>query len=75
MVECEDGSKNWVPLEDIKISNNIEVEEYATGNRIEEEPDLKLWVKDVLMRRNCIIEKFKYKYWCTTHNFGVDVPK
>ena len=59
MVECEDGSTNSVPLEDIKISNNIEVEEYATGNRIEEEPDLKLWVKDVLMRRNCIIGKFK----------------
>ena len=30
---------------------------------------------DVPRRRNKIIAKVKAKYWCTTHKFGIRVPK
>ena len=74
-VEWKDGSVSWVPLKDLKASNPIELAEYAVANNIEEEPAFKWWVKNTLRNRDRIISKVKAKYWCTTHKFGIEVPK
>ena len=75
LVEFKDGSSKWVKLKHLKASNPVELAEYAVSNGIEEEPAFKWWVKDVLRRRDRIVSKVKSKYWRTTHQFGIRVPK
>ena len=74
-VEWKDGTTDWVPMNELKASNPIELAEYAVANRIVEEPAFAWWVSDVLKRRNHIISKVKSKYWKTTHKFGIKVHK
>ena len=75
LVKWKDISSIWIPLKYLKVSNPVELTEYAAGNRLDVEPAFKRWVRYVLRRRNIIIAKAKAKYWCTTHNFGTQVPK
>ena len=75
LVEWKDGSSQWIPLKDLKVSNPIELAEYSVANKIDKEPAFNWWVKEVLRRRNRIISKVKAKYWRTTHKFGIRVPK
>jgi hypothetical protein len=75
LVEWKDGSSSWVPLKELKLSNPVELAEYAIANGIEHEPAFHWWVKHVLRRRDRIIAKVKTKYWRTTHKFGIRIPK
>ena len=75
LAEWKDGSYSWIPLQDLKAPNPVELAEYAAGNCLDIEPAFKWWVRDVLRRRNIIIAKVKAKYWRTTHKFGIRVPK
>ena len=70
-----DGSSTWVPLKDLKVSNAVELAEYAVANNIADEPAFNWWVKNTLKKRDIIISKVKSKYWRTTHKFGIRVPK
>jgi hypothetical protein len=74
-VEWRDGTASWVPLKDLKESNPIEVAEYATTNKIAEEPAFSWWVHHVLRKRNRIISKVKTRYWSRSHKFGIELPK
>ena len=75
LLEFNNRSTDWIPLKDLKNSNQIEIAEYAVANRIANEPALIWWVPHVLRKRNRIINKVKGRYWRTTHKFGVRVPK
>ena len=59
----------------MKNSKPIKLSNYYVANNIYQEPDLKLWDGYLLRKINRVINKFKNKYWNTTHNFGVRVPK
>jgi hypothetical protein len=61
-------------LKDLKVSNPIELAEYAVANHIAEELAFKWWVSHTLRKRNRIISKVKSKYWKTTHKFGGKLP-
>ena len=74
-VEWKDGTTDWVPMNELKASNPVELAEYAIANKIAEEPAFAWWVPDVLRKRNRIISKVKSKYWKTTHKFGIEIPK
>ena len=75
LVEWKDGSSSWVSLKDLKVSNAVELAEYAVANNIDDEPAFNWWVKRTLKKRDMIISKVKTKYWKTTHKFGIRVPK
>ena len=45
------------------------------ANGMEEDPVLKWRVKDVLKKRDSIIEKEKSNYWQKSHKFGIIIPK
>ena len=62
-------------FKDLKESSPIEVTYYSVVNRIVEEPAFKWWVPHTIRKRNQIISKFKSRYWQTTHNFGIRLPK
>ena len=73
-VSWKNGETFWVPLKDLKESNQIELAEYAVANRIDGEPAFKWWCKDVLRRRNRYVAKVKGRYWKTSHKFGIRLP-
>ena len=75
LVEWKDDSADWVPLKDLKQSNPVELGEYAMKNEISDGTEFRLWVKYTLRRKDIIINKVNYKYWLTTHTFGIRVPK
>jgi hypothetical protein len=75
LVLWKDKSTSWVKLKDLKESNPVELAEYAVANRIAEEPALKWWVSNTLLKRNRILSKVKKKYWWTTHKFGYGLHK
>ena len=74
LVEWKDGSVDWVPLKDLKQSNQVELDEYAVSNEIIDEPAFNWWVKETLRHIDMIISKVKYNYWRTSYKFGVRVP-
>jgi len=43
-------------LKDLKVSNPVELAEYAVANKIVEEPAFAWWVQQVLRRRDRIIK-------------------
>jgi hypothetical protein len=46
---------SWVKLKDLKVSNPVELAEYAVANQIAKEPAFKWWVSNTLCKWNCII--------------------
>ena len=74
-VEWRDGTTAWIPLKELKASNPVELAQYAASNKLLEEPAFAWWAKDVLRRKDRIIQKVKSKYWSRTHKFGVELPK
>mmetsp|Transcript_15996 Transcript_15996/g.23839 ORF Transcript_15996/g.23839 Transcript_15996/m.23839 type:complete len:1130 (+) Transcript_15996:7540-10929(+) len=74
-VEWKDGSTSWVPLKDLKVSNPLELAEYAINNKIDREPAFHWWVRDVAKKRDRMIGKIAKKYVKTSHKFGIRVPK
>jgi hypothetical protein len=50
LVQWKDGSISWENLKDLKVSNAVEVAEYAIAKRLVEEPAFKWWVPHVLRR-------------------------
>lgn len=75
LVEWKDGTSSWVPLKDLKVSNPLELAEYAMSNNLENEPAFKWWVQHTLKTKDRIIGKVQSKYWRTTHKFGIRIPK
>ena len=69
-----DGSAGWVPLKDLKVSNPVEVAEYAVAHDLDQMPCFKWWVRSVLRKRDRIIKKVKTRYWKRTHKFGIELP-
>ncbi len=74
LVTWVDGSANWVPLKELKISNPVEVAEYAKSNGIDTHPCFNWWVPHVLKKRDRIVSKVKTRYWKRTHKYGVRLP-
>ena len=55
LVEQKYGSVDWVPLEDLKKSNPVELEEYEVENEISDDPVFSWWVKETLRCQDMII--------------------
>ena len=69
-----DGNKEWVPLQEVKDSNPIELAEYVRAKRLHEEPAFQWWVPNVLQQREAIVSKVKART-ITSHKYGVEIPR
>ena len=74
-MEWKDGSVDWVPLKDLKQSNQLDLAEYVMANDISDEPAFNWWVKETLQHIDRIISKVKSNYFSTSHKFRIQVPK
>lgn len=74
-VAFKDGTECWLPMNEVRQSNPIELAEYAVQRGIADDPPFAWWVPHTLRTRRRMISKIKSKYWRTTHKFGIKVPK
>jgi hypothetical protein len=74
-VAWKDGSTSWVKLSDLKESDPLKVAEYATANKLDQEPAFVWWVPFVLKKKSRIIAKFKSRYHRREEKFGIPLPK
>ena len=75
LVSWKDGLlSDWMPLKEPKDSYPVQIAEYATANKIANEPAFNWWVHTVLRKRNRIVAKVK-RYWRVTHKFGARLRK
>ena len=70
----EDGSSSWIPLNEIKEANPIEVAEYASAQEISEEPAFAWWVTKVPKRRDKVIKQVKSRVLKKGMKFGILIP-
>jgi hypothetical protein len=62
-------------MNEVRMSNLIELAEYAVMNRIAKEPAFTWWVPHALCTRQTMISRVETKYWQTTHKFGIELPQ
>jgi hypothetical protein len=74
-VTWKDHSTSWIPLKDLKISNPLQVAEYALAHDIAGEPALAWWINDRLKHQDCIISAVGHCYIKKTHKFGIELPR
>ena len=75
LFQRKDGSNDWIALKDPKDSNPIEVAQYELNKKLSDEPAFDWWINTIRKQKKRLIKKVKYKYWMTTHKFGVRIPK
>ena len=73
-VAWQDGTTDWLPLEDLKKSNHVEVAEYASARKIDNEVAFNWWVPYVLKKREAIISQVTSRIRKTSHKYGIEVP-
>ena len=71
----KDGSTSWEPLRNLKESNPVQVAEYATANKIEDEAAFAWWVPYTLKKRDRIISSVKCHNVKRNNKFGIEVPR
>jgi hypothetical protein len=74
-VRFKDDSLVWLPMNEVRQSNPIELAEYAVQRGIANDPSFAWWVPHTLRCRRRMISKVKSKYWVATHKFGNELPK
>ena len=57
LLELKDGSVDWVPLNNLKHSNQVELAEYDIGNKMSDEPAFIWLVKETLHHQYRIIPR------------------
>jgi hypothetical protein len=78
LVQWKDGTRQWIPLIDLKESNPVDVAEYAIARGIDDEAAFAWWVSYVIKKKAAIISAVKSrvgKKSKTTHKFGIEVPR
>ena len=76
LLQWKDGTRQWIPLKDIKESNPVDVAEYAISRGIDDEAAFAWWVHYVVKKKAAIISAVKARGTKrkTTHKFGLEVP-
>jgi hypothetical protein len=69
LIEWKDGTKDLLPLKDLKDSYPVQVTEYAVTNKIVEQPAFAWRVPYVLRKQERIIQKAKSWYWKPTNKY------
>ena len=77
-VEWRDGSTTWIPLKELKETNPVEVSQYASDNRIIDQPAFDWWCPDLLKKRSRLIKATKAakkRHLRTNFKFGIELPR
>ena len=75
LVAWRDGSESWIPLNEMKQSNPIEVAEFAVAQNIQDEPAFSWWVPYILRKRDNIVSAINVRVKKTNHKYGIQIPR
>ena len=73
-INWKNGSTQWIKLKDLKESNPVYVEEYATARGIQEEPAFSWWVPYTLRKRDMIVYAVFSRIRKCSHKYGIEIP-
>ena len=73
LLQWNNGTQEWVPLEILKNSNPIEVSEFVAARGIDKEPAFTWLVPYTLRRRDRIIAGVNLRVKRTTHKYGIEL--
>jgi hypothetical protein len=73
-VEYTDGSKQWVELKDLKEINPVQIAEYVTTKKIDDEVAFRWWVPYTLRKKSRIIAAVRARARKKSHKYGIEVP-
>jgi hypothetical protein len=68
-----DESTAWLPMNEVQMSNPIELAEYAVMSWIAKEPAFVWWVPHALRTCRTMVSRVETKYWRTMHKFGIEL--
>ena len=71
----KDGTEEWIPLKDMKESNQVETAEFAKAKGLQTQPAFKWWVPYTLKKRDAIVSKVQARVRKVTHKYGIKVPR
>lgn len=72
--EWIDNTTSWIPLKDVKNSNNDEISNYALRNNISTEPAFKWWVCDTPCRKKQLIKLSQCHHCQAGYKCGIRIP-
>ena len=75
MVRWTDGTKQWVPLSDLKESYPVRVAEYAKARGIQREPAFAWWVPYTVRKREAIVSQVHARTRKVTHKYKIKIPR
>ena len=68
--------EQWIPLKVLKETNPLEVAEFAVVRGIDDQPVFHWRVPYTLLREcNQILSRINARVKCTTHKYGIEIPK
>ena len=73
-IRWKDGSKQWIPLKDLKESYPVDLAHFVKEKGIEKEAAFRWWLPYVLRKSNTIVSAVKARVVKKTHKFGIEVP-
>ena len=74
LVECKDGSRQWMDLKIMKESNPVEVAEYIQAHNLTKQPAFAWWVPYTLLKRDVIVAAVNSRVKRKSHKNGIEVP-
>ena len=69
-----DGSFDWLPLQQVKNSNPVELADYAYRHGINDEPAFNWWTKHVIKKRERMTNKVQSRMRKNNMKFGIQIP-
>ena len=75
LVEFTNGRKQWMQLSDLKESNPVDVAEYVTSRKLEDEVAFAWWVPYTLRKKARIIAAVRTRVKRKTHKYGIEIPQ
>ena len=75
LVEYHHGGKKWMQLSDLKETNPVDVAEYVTARKLEDEVAFQWWVPYTLRKKARIIAAVKSRVKRKTHKYGIEIPQ
>ena len=74
LIKWKNRPKEWVPIKVLKESNPVDVAEYVTARRIEQEPAFAWWVPYTLRKRDVVVSAVSSRVRKSSHKYRIEIP-
>ena len=72
-IKWRDGTTSWVDLKDLKETNPVDIAEYATARRIQDEPAFAWWLPYTLRKLDVIVSVVSSRVRKCSQKYGFEI--